>query len=137
MKEMLKEIFTDEEIEMIRSSILLERHSFFTFKIVSCVLDNFPVRSIKIFKMDECFPSIYLNNYIYSLSDYKDKTLLAILYAVQNGFPIKDLTRVYKEKMKKLLEGGYKVKFSTKSACDIVRKTIFYYFIKNPKIRWL
>ena len=51
------------------------------------------------------FPSIYLNNYLYSFSDYEDKTLLAILYSVQNGFPIKYLTKTYKKKIKDLLQG--------------------------------
>ena len=41
--------------------------------------------------------SIYLNNYVYSLSNYDDKTLLAILYAIQSGFPIKNLSKTYRK----------------------------------------
>ena len=96
--------------------------------------EDFDIRNIKLFRFGERFPSIYLNSYVYSLSDYNDKTLLAILYAVQNGFPIKDLTRVYKKKIKKMLEGGYKILFSEKSATQVINATIFYYFIKNPKV---
>lgn len=51
---------------------------------VSREFDDYPVRSVKRFQFGEFFPDIYLNNYVYSLSDYKDKTLLAILFAVQN-----------------------------------------------------
>lgn len=35
--------------------------------------------------------------------DYKDKTLKAILYAVNNGYDIKELSRVYREKVKKII----------------------------------
>lgn len=78
-----------------------------------------------------------MNNYVYSLSDYKDKTLLAILFAVQNGFPMKDLSRSYKEKIKNMIQGGYKVRFSSKVATQVVNKTIFYYFIKNDRVHFL
>lgn len=35
--------------------------------------------------------------------DYKDKTLKAIIYAVNNGYDIKELSRVYREKVKKII----------------------------------
>ena len=72
---------------------------------ISRSIDDFPIVEIKNFNYGENFPYIYLSNYIYSLSDYKDKTLLAVLYAVQSGYSIKDLTRDYKRKIKNLLEG--------------------------------
>ncbi len=103
---------------------------------VSRELEDYPIENVKLFDFGDFFPSIYTTQYMYSFSDYKDKTLLAILYAVQNGFPIKDLSRVYKMKIKNLIEGGYKIKFSKKVASDCLRKTIYYYFIKNPKVRW-
>lgn len=104
---------------------------------ISREFDDFEVRCIVLFHVGNCFPNIYLNRYIYSLSDYKDKTLFALLYAVQNGFPIKDLSRTYKSKIKNMLEGGYKIKFSEKMATNVVRQTIFYYFLKNDKMRFL
>lgn len=67
--------------------------------------DDFPINDMASFKYDGMFPSIYLNNYLYSFSDYEDKTLLAILYSVQNGFPVKYLTKTYKKKIKDLLQG--------------------------------
>ena len=36
--------------------------------------------------------------------------------------------------MKNLLEGGYKIQFDEKVATAVIRKTIFYYFIKNPRV---
>lgn len=101
---------------------------------VSRTFDDFPITDIKFFKFGDKFPTIYLNEYIYSLSDYEDKTLFALLYAVQNGFPIKDLSRVYKKKIKNLLQGGYKILFDEKSATQVINQTIFYYFIKNNKV---
>lgn len=104
---------------------------------ISRELDDFPVREVKFLDWGlDNFPDIYLNNYIYSLSDYKDKTMLPIIYAVQNGFPISDLSRRYKEKLKNLFEGGQKIKFTNKDATEVLRKTIFTYFMKNQKVRW-
>lgn len=103
---------------------------------ISRQFEDFEIRKIKFFKFGEHFPSIYLNHYVYSLSDYDDKTLLAILYAVQSGFPIKDLTKTYKKKIKNILQGGYKILFDEKTASQVVSQTIFYYFMKNPLIIW-
>lgn len=103
---------------------------------ISREYEDMPINDIKFFKYDNNFPTIYLNNYLYSFNDYNDKTLFAILYAVQNGFPVKDLSRSYKNKIKNLLEGGHKIRFDNKTAGDVLRKTIFYYFMKNPLIRW-
>lgn len=99
-------------------------------------LDDFPINEVKSLDYGNIFPSIYLNNYIYSLSDYEDKTLFALLYAVQNGFPIKELTRTYKNKIRKMFEGGHKVLFNNQTATQVIRQTIFYYFMKNQKVRW-
>lgn len=98
---------------------------------ISRELEDFPVSDISLFHYDGVFPHIYINQYIYSLSDYKDKTLLAVLYAVQSGFPLKDLTRRYRENIKNLLQGGYKVQFYKKYVTDIIRQTIFFYFCAN------
>ena len=101
---------------------------------VSRCLDDFDIRNIKLFSYDGNFPTIYLNRYVYSFSDYDDKTLLAILYAVQSGYPIKDLTKTYKKKIKNLLQGGYKILFDKTSVNQLISSTIFYYFINNKKV---
>ena len=103
---------------------------------VSRELDDFDISEIKTFEYKNIFPVLYLNNYLYSFNDYQDKTLFAILYAVQNGFPIQDLTRSYKEKIRNLLEGGHKILFNNQIATQVVRRTIFYYFMNNQKVRW-
>lgn len=50
------------------------------------------------------------------------------------GYPINDLSRDYRQKIKKMLEGGYKIKFDTTSANQALKQTIFYYFINNPLV---
>lgn len=98
--------------------------------------DDFPISNIRSFTFGNVFPCLYLNKYLYSFADYEDKTLLAILYSVQNGFPIKFLTKTYKKKIKNLLAGGCKIRFDNKIATQVVCKTIFYYFMKNNEVRW-
>lgn len=96
--------------------------------------DDFPISNIKRFNLeDSIFPCLYLNQYIFSFSDYdsKNRTLMAILYAVQSGYPVKNLTRDYKKKLKELLEGGSKIKFNKKSAIEVFNQTIFYYFVRR------
>ncbi len=81
--------------------------------------DDFDLKGIKSFKFGNKFlPQVYLNQYVFSFSDItkKDKTLLALLYAVQSGYPLNDLSRVYREKIKKMLDGSSKIKFDEKIA---------------------
>ena len=103
---------------------------------VSKELEDFDIRKIKLFNFDNDFPNIYTNNYMFTFEDYdeKNRTLLAILYAVQNGFPLKNLSRVYRSKIKNMLEGGYKIKFDNTTATQVVRHTILTYFLHNSKV---
>lgn len=103
---------------------------------VSRILEDYPVNKIQLYKFGDNFPEIYLNQYVMSLSDYKDKTLLAILYAVQNGYPLKDLTRYQREKIKNMFEGGYKIRFYQKYANIALQQVIYSYFVRNPKVEW-
>lgn len=101
---------------------------------ISREYEDFPISNIKRFNFEEeIFPYLYLNQYVFSFSDYttKDKTLMAILYAVQSGFPIKDLTRQYRKKLKELLEGGSSIKFNKKSVIEVFTQTIYYYFVRR------
>lgn len=100
---------------------------------VSKTYDDFPLNNMVLYKFGDNFPILYLQQYCYSFSDYKDKTLLAILFAVQNKYPLNDLSRVYKNKIKKLLEGGNRILFDEKIATQIVNKTIFTYFVRRDR----
>lgn len=104
---------------------------------VSVQFEDFRLIDIKSFKLpDELFPDVYINDYLYTFSDYKDKTMLALLYAVQSGFPIDDLSRRYKEKVKELFKGGHQIRFSRKIADEVIRRTVFHYFMPNELVRW-
>lgn len=103
---------------------------------VSRTLEDFHIKNMIDFDYGDFLPCIYLNRYVFSFSDYKDKTTLAILYAVQNGFPLKELSRRYREIISKMFEGGCKVKFNKKCATVAVRQVIFHYFLKNPRVRF-
>lgn len=103
---------------------------------VSRTLEDYPINEMSKFDFGDFLPRLYLNRYLYTFSDYKDRTMLAILYAVQNGFPVKELSRVYREKISKMFEGGCKVNFNKDCATVAVRQTIFHYFIKDARIKF-
>lgn len=101
---------------------------------ISTEYNDFPISNIKKFEFNELiFPYLYLNQYLSSFSDYEkpDKTLLAILYAVQAGYNMKDLSRVYRKKIRDLLEGGSRIKFHKKSASEVLQQTIYFYFVRR------
>lgn len=86
------------------------------------------VKDIYFYSYDVKLPDLYLNDYIYSFEDYKDKTTLALLYAVQNGYPLNDLTKHHKYKIKKLLEGGYKINLCNDYCTKVLHKCIYNIF---------
>lgn len=97
---------------------------------ISSKLD-FEVNMIDFYHYDIELPELYLNNYLYSFNDYEDKTLLAVLYAVQCGFNLNDLSRRYKDKVKSLLEGNYKINYQNKYCTEVIKKCIKYIFKKE------
>lgn len=104
---------------------------------VSINFDDFRLIDIKLFRLpDDLFPVLYLNNYLYSFSDYKDKTMFAMIYAVQAGYPIDSLSRRYKDKVKDLLKAGHLIKFNRKIADEVIRRVIFHYLMPNELVRW-
>lgn len=86
---------------------------------ISRKYDDYDIKGIKNYEFGEQFlPILYLNQYLATFSDVigKDKTLLGLLYAVQHGYSINNLSRVYKEKIKNMLEGSSRIQFSNKIA---------------------
>ena len=55
-----------------------------------------------------------------------------LLYKI--GYCLNDLTRQYRQRIKEMFEGGYKIRFDTKTANQVLRQTIFYYFINNKGV---
>lgn len=86
------------------------------------------IKDIMYYNYKVKLPDLYLNNYLYTFADYKDKTLLAILYAVQAGYCINDLPRIQKQKVKKLLEGDYKINLSNEYCTKAIQQCICYIF---------
>lgn len=100
---------------------------------ISRKYDDFDLKAIKAFDFGEqFFPFLYLNQYVFSFSDItkKDKTVMALLYAVQSGYPLNDLSRVYKEKIKSLLSGSSKILFDKNCAKQVLMQCLFYYFVR-------
>lgn len=52
-----------------------------------------------------------------------------MLYKV--GFNISDLSRRYKDKVKSLLEGGYKIELNNNCCTEVIKKCIKYIFNKE------
>lgn len=61
------------------------------------------IKDYEMYHYNVPLPRLYLNNYLLTFDDIEDKTLLAIIYAIQNGFPLNDLSRRYKDKVEKRL----------------------------------
>lgn len=100
--------------------------------------DDLPISGIKSYDFGEQFlPLLFLNQYIFSFSDItsKDKTLLAILYSVQSGFPLSELSRRYRDKIKDMLESGSRIQFNKKIASQALLQCIFYYFVTEKSIQ--
>ena len=98
--------------------------------------DDYPMADLKYIEIEKAYlPDIFLNRYVMSLSDNvsQDSTLSAVLYAVQHGFPIKNLSRRYRDKIKELLEGGSRVNFYEVNVRQALNKCIFAYFLWNSK----
>lgn len=96
--------------------------------------DDFPISNIKRFDFElNMFPKLYLNQYVFSFSDITsgDKTVLALLYAVQSGYPLKNLTRSYRKKIEGMLEAGSSIRFNKTSATDVLKQTIYFYFLRR------
>lgn len=70
-------------------------------------------------------PKLYLNNYLLTFDDLDNKTLQCIIYAVQSGYPVSELSRRYRDKVeKKLMEGGQLIPLSNSMCSVVIKKCI-------------
>ena len=88
---------------------------------------DYEFKALDYFNVSLCIPDIFTNDYMYTFKDYEDKTLLAVVYAVQSGFNINDLTRTYKEKVTNLLEGGHKIEIDIKCIRKVLNQVLRFY----------
>lgn len=67
--------------------------------------DGDNLKNIKHWKYCGYFPELFLKDYQISIGDMQsDKTLMALVYAVNSGLPLHDLSRKYKIKVKEFLQ---------------------------------
>ena len=97
---------------------------------VSYDLNNFPTRRLTGYKFKGVLPELYTNDFLYTFETYKDKTLFAILYAVQSGFDISYLSRSYKQKLKSMIKGSHQLKLDKDCVQHVIRQTVVYYAVK-------
>lgn len=87
-------------------------------------------------RLDEVIENILKEEYYKKIStvdlyrkskeyDYNDKTLKAIIYAVNNGYDIRELSRVYREKVKKIISND-KIDINEKDINECIKE-----FFKN------
>lgn len=91
--------------------------------------DNLPLKNLFAYSYNGYVPELFISEFQLSLDDIKsDKTLFALVYAVTNGFPLHDLSRDYKKKVKNFLQNKKSIRIDLKCLSDVLRKYIYYYF---------
>lgn len=95
----------------------------------TCSLDDLSLRDVKFFRFNGCLPELYINEFQISLDDLNtDKTVIALVYAVTNGYPMHNLSRRYREHVKEFLGKKNPVVFDSKCLEKCFCNYIYYYF---------
>lgn len=95
---------------------------------VTKYFDNLEIRNVVNYTYDGYFPELFLNDYQLSLSDFEDKTLSALVFAVTSGFPLHDLTKTYRNKVKDFLQKKKSIDIDFNCLSKCFGKYIYYYF---------
>lgn len=99
---------------------------------ITSKFDNLNLLNYQNFNYNVELPKLYLNNYLLTFDDLEDKTLLAIVFAVQHGYPLNDLSRRYREKVEQnLMEGGQQLPFSQNMCSQALKNCIKGIFFDN------
>ena len=96
-------------------------------EITKCFKD-LKIDCVRYYKYDGYVPELFLKDFQLSINDFSDKTLFAIVYAVLEGFPLHDLSKHYKKRVKDFLnkKKPIKIDFSCLDKCLV--NYIFHYF---------
>lgn len=90
---------------------------------------NDSLNIIKNWKYDGYFPELFLKDYQISIEDLQnDKTLMALVFAVNSGFALHDLSRKYKVKVKDFLQKKKPIKIDFNCFAVTLVKYLVYYF---------
>ena len=91
--------------------------------------DSDNLKIIKHWKYYGYFPELFLKDYQISLDDLQgDKTLMGLVYAVNSGLPLHDLSRIYKNKVKEFLQKKKPIKIDFDCFGVTLVKYLAYYF---------
>lgn len=91
--------------------------------------DTDTLNNIKYWTYLGYFPELYLKDYQISFDDFKvDKTLMGLVYAVNSGLPMHDLSRKYKVKIKEFLKNKKPIIIDFKSFSITLVKYLAFYF---------
>lgn len=91
--------------------------------------DSDNLKIIKNWKYYGYFPELFLKDYQISTDDLQgDRTLMALVYAVNSGLPLHDLSRIYKNKVKEFLQKKKPIKIDFDCFGVTLVKYLAYYF---------
>ena len=91
--------------------------------------NNLSLSNVADFSYDGYLPELFINEFQLSFEDLeKDKTLLALVYAVSQGFPLHDLSRDYKRKVKNFMQNKKPIGVEFKIIGMCFLRYIYYYF---------
>lgn len=77
----------------------------------------------------KAFPRLYLKEHQMLIEDLDlSPTMKAIMYAVDNGFPLSDLSRVYRDKIKQYESKKEPIKISSSAFTSVLNYTLMCYF---------
>lgn len=91
--------------------------------------DTDTLNNIKYWTYLGYFPELYLKDYQISFDDFNvDKTLMGLVFAVNSGLPIHDLSRKYKVKVKEFLKNKKPIIIDFKAFGITLVKYLAFYF---------
>ena len=91
--------------------------------------DSDNLKIIKSWKYYGYFPELFLKDYQITIDDLQgDRTLMALVYAVNSGLPLHDLSRKYKIKVKEFLQKKKPIEIDFNCFGITLVKYLVYYF---------
>lgn len=79
--------------------------------------------------LSKYFPDLFLKDYQVEFKDFEiDSTLQALVYAVNNGFPLHDLSRRYRDKVKDFLNEKKPIVFDYNGFALALSRVLCFYF---------
>ena len=91
--------------------------------------DSDNLKTIKHWKYYGYFPELFLKDYQITINDLQgDRTLMALVYAVNSGLPLHDLSRKYKIKVKEFFQKKKPIDIDFNCFSVTLVKYLVYYF---------